>query len=108
MRERVENNGTSNAEATGTKVRVPDHVVFRPFPGETVALNLQTGKYHGLNPVGGRMVELLSQNGDLEETAKLLAQEYGQPYETVAADVRSLCEDLSSRGLIEVHADRVG
>ncbi len=104
----MENNGTKNAEKTATTVQVPDHVVFRPFPGETVALNLQTGKYHGLNPVAGRMVELLAQNGDLETTASLLAEEYDQPYETVAADVRSLCEDLSSRGLIEVHAERVG
>jgi hypothetical protein len=107
MKKHVENNGT-NAEKTGTKVQVPDHVVFRPFPGETVALNLQTGKYHGLNPVAGRMVELLALNGDLETTAGLLAEEYGQPYETVADDVRSLCEDLSRRGLIEVLAERVG
>lgn len=104
----MENNGTSDVQASGTKVRVPDHVVFRPFPGETVALNLQTGKYHGLNPVAGRMIELLAQNGEVEATANLLAVEYDQPYETVAADVRSLCEDLSSRGLIEVLAERVG
>ena len=103
----MENNGASNAEAIGTKVDVPDHVVFRPFPGETVALNLQTGKYHGLNPVAGRMVELLIDTGDLEATANLLAEEYDQPFETVAADLHNLCQDLSRRGLIELHADRV-
>lgn len=104
----MKSNGTGNAEETGTRVRVPDHVVFRPFPGETVALNLQTGKYHGLNPVAGRMVEVLIDTGDVEATANLLAEEYGQPVETVAADLHSLCEDLSRRGLIELHADRVG
>ena len=104
----MENNGTTNAGRDGTGVRVPDHVVFRPFPGETVALNLQTGKYHGLNPLAGRMVEALTETGELEAAATLLAEEYDQPYETVAADLRSLCEDLSRRGLIELHADRVG
>ena len=30
--------------------RIPQHVVFRGFATETVVLNLETGKYHGLNP----------------------------------------------------------
>lgn len=106
MRESVEKNGAGNAVSTGTGVRVPDHVVFRSFPGETVALNLQTGKYHGLNPVAGRMVEALVETGDLKASATLLAAEYDQPQDTIEADLRSLCEDLARRGLIELHADR--
>jgi hypothetical protein len=39
-------------------LRLPQHVVHRSFVAETVVLNLQTGKYHGLNPVGGRMLEV--------------------------------------------------
>jgi Coenzyme PQQ synthesis protein D (PqqD) len=108
MRESVENNANGNAESAGTPVRVPDHVVFRAFPGETVALNLQTGKYHGLNPVAGRMVEALIDSGDLQATAALLAKEYDQPPETVEADLRNLCEDLARRGLIELPAHRAG
>ena len=106
MRENVENNGVGSSAPIGAGVRVPDHVVFRSFPGETVALNLQTGKYHGLNPVAGRMVEALVASGDLKESAALLAAEYGQPQETVEADLRRLCEDLARRGLIELPADR--
>lgn len=102
----MEQNGTRDTAAIGAGVRVPDHVVFRSFPGETVALNLQTGKYHGLNPVAGRMVEALVESGDLEETAALLAEEYDQPQETVEGDLRRLCEDLSRRGLIELPIDR--
>lgn len=102
----MEQNGTRDATAIGAGVSVPDHVVFRSFPGETVALNLQTGKYHGLNPVAGRMVEALVENGDLGRTAALLAEEYDQPQETVEADLRRLCEDLSRRGLIELPVDR--
>ena len=106
MRKSVEQNGTRDAGPIETGVRVPDHVVFRSFPGETVALNLQTGKYHGLNPVAGRMVEALIESGDVEATAVLLADEYDQPQETVEADLHRLCEDLSRRGLIELPADR--
>jgi hypothetical protein len=106
MRESVGMNGAGNAVPIGTGVRVPDHVVFRSFPGETVALNLETGKYHGLNPVAGRMVETLVDSGDLRASAALLAAEYDQPQDSVEADLRSLCEDLAQRGLIELPADR--
>lgn len=102
----MEQNGSGNTDRIGMVVRVPDHVVFRSFPGETVALNLQTGKYHGLNPVAGRMIEALAGSGDLDATATQLAEEYGQPRETIEADLRSLCEDLSRRGLIELPGDR--
>ena len=40
-------------------VSIAPHVVYRSFATETVILNLQTGRYHGLNKTGGRMLELL-------------------------------------------------
>jgi hypothetical protein len=91
-------------EAAVEKVRVPDHVVYRSFPGETVALNLNTGRYHGLNPVAGRMIEALAATGAIERAATVLAAEYGQPQERIAADLRRLCDDLAERGLIEMSA----
>jgi hypothetical protein len=83
-------------------VRLPKHVVYRAFVYETVVLNLETGKYHGLNPVAGRMLELLDRNGSVEDTAERLAAEYGQPQEEVAADLLAFCSDLIDRGLIEL------
>jgi len=87
-------------------VRVPDHVVYRSFPGETVALNLNTGRYHGLNPVAGRMIEALSETGSIEKAAALLATEYDQSEERIGGDLRRLCADLAERGLIEMLAHR--
>ena len=43
------------------KVTVPQHVVYRSFPTETVVLNLNTGKYHGLNATAGRMLDELEE-----------------------------------------------
>lgn len=100
--------GTGDADAIGAEVRIPEHVVFRSFPGETVALNLQTGKYHGLNPVAGRMVEVLAASDDVDAAVIVLAEEYEQSREVIEADVRSLCEDLSRRGLVELADDRPG
>lgn len=81
---------------------VPQHVAWRAFPTETVLLNLNTGQYHGLNPSGGRMFEVLAECGDLTRTAELLAAEFDQPLETVAGDLRRFCIDLVARGLLEV------
>ena len=85
-------------------VRLPEHVVHRGFAAETVVLNLKTGKYHGLNPVAGRMLEVLEEVGSVQEAARQLALEYDQPLETIEQDICGLCADLAERGLIETDA----
>jgi len=85
--------------------RVPDHVAYRSFAHETVILNLQTGKYHGLNPTAGRMLELLERGLSLEATADTVAQEYRRSEEEVRRDLQTLCSELGARGLIELHGD---
>jgi hypothetical protein len=97
-----ENEKTLRGGGSSTHVRIPDHVVFRSFPEETVALNLNTGRYHGLNPVAGRMIEALKQCGAVDEAAARIAAEYDQPTATVRSDLLLLCDDLSERGLIEL------
>jgi Coenzyme PQQ synthesis protein D (PqqD) len=84
-----------------TKVKVPQNVVFRRFPAETVVLNLQTGKYHGLNPTAGRMLEALAESVSVSEAVEALAAEYDRPAAGVERDVQDLCRALLDRGLIE-------
>jgi hypothetical protein len=92
--------------ALPTTVRVPQHVVYREFLAETVVLNLNTGVYHGLNPTGGRMLELLEEIGDVRVVAARLASEYRRPRSEIAADLEAFCRDLLARGLIEVAPSR--
>lgn len=88
-------------EILDLKVKVPQNVVFRSFPTETVVLNLQTGKYHGLNPTAGRMLEALAASDSVREAAATVAGEYENPPETIEADISELCRRLLERGLIE-------
>jgi hypothetical protein len=81
---------------------VPQHVVHRAFPTETVLLNLETGKYHGLNPTAGRMYEVLEETGSLDETASRIAAEFELSVDSVRADLRDLCTGLMERGLLKV------
>jgi hypothetical protein len=85
-------------------VRVPEHVVYRKFAEETVALNLQTGRYHGLNPTAAAMVDALCDEPTVAAAAERLAPEWEVAPDVLLADLLELCEGLESRGLIETHA----
>ena len=87
-------------EILGSRVEIPDHVVYRSFVAETVILNLDTGRYHGVNPSGGFMLDLLDKLGSVEEAAEALAREYGLSPEEAADDLCRFCADLEQRGLI--------
>jgi hypothetical protein len=89
-------------------VKVPEHVVHRDFAHETVILNLDTGQYHGLNPVGGRMLTLMQTGATVGEAATRLAEEFKQPVESIETDLVAFCSDLADRGLIEIHNEQDG
>lgn len=84
------------------KVTVPQHVVYRRFPSETVVLNLETGRYHGLNVVGGEMLDALQLAPSVGAAAPGLAERYNQPRELIERDLCALCARLLERGLIEL------
>jgi hypothetical protein len=101
---------SSNATPSQTsllkaKIKVPQHVVYRTFPSETVVLNLQTGKYHGLNPTAGRMLETLERADSVLAAATVAAGEYEQPQATTERDMCKLCSSLLERDLIEIDED---
>jgi hypothetical protein len=86
------------------RVRVPQHVVYREFASETVVLNLETGRYHGLNRSAGRMLETLDGARDLGEAMDRLAGGWEMPREELESDLRALCDGLAERGLVEIDA----
>ena len=87
-------------EILGSRVVIPDHVVYRRFVIETVILNLNTGQYHGVTPSGGYMLELLDKLGSVEKAADAVAREYGLAPKDAADDLCEFCLDLEERGLI--------
>jgi hypothetical protein len=88
-----------------SRVTVPQHVVYRSLPSETVVLNLHTGRYHGLNPTAGSMLEALARAACLGDAAAVVAEEYAQPPALVERDMRELCDALLARGLIELDGE---
>jgi hypothetical protein len=83
------------------RFRVPDHVVHRQFPTQTVVLNLETGLYHGLNPTAGAMLCELHPGNTIAAAARVLSERYCIPRAEVERDLCELCRQLLDRGLIE-------
>ena len=92
----------SDQELLASRARLPQHVVHRSFVAETVVLNLRTGKYHGLNPTAGRMLEALEATDSVAAAVPGLAEEYGVEPAQIEADLIQLCRGLLERGLIEI------
>jgi hypothetical protein len=90
------------------RITVPQHVVYRGFPAETVVLNLHTGKYHGLNATAGRMLEALEQATCVRAAAAAVAEDYEQEQAVVERDMCELCRLLLDRGLIEIDGGQAG
>src|ERR1700722_2759731 len=90
----------SDQELLAARVRLPQHIVHRGFVAETVVLNLRTGKYHGLNPTAGRMLEALEAAPTVRAAVPELAGEYGLEQERIQSDLLTLTCGLLERGLI--------
>jgi len=85
-----------------SRVTIPQHVVYRDFPTETVVLNLDTEQYHGLNPTAGRMLAALDRPGTVVDAATTIAEQFSRPQHEVEIDICGLCAQLLERGLIEI------
>src|SRR4051794_34171228 len=98
----------SDKSLLAAAARTPEHVVYRAFVNETVLLNLETGRYFGVNPSGGTMLEQLVAGGAVREAAERLAAPYERPYDEIEGDVLEFCTDLESRGLLELRPSDAG
>ena len=95
-------NDVTTPDFLNSVVRVPETTVYRAFVAETVVLNLETGIYHGLNPTGGRMLELLDELGSVKATLDQLVKEFDAPRDRLGEDLAGFCRDLVSRKLIQL------
>ena len=70
--------------------------------GEAVILNLESGKYHGLNPVGSRVWELVQEPRAIAELRDQLLTEYEVTHERMTSDLLAVRDQMKAAGLIAV------
>jgi hypothetical protein len=84
------------------RIEIPEHVVSRAFVEQSVALNLKTGTYHGLNVTAARMLEALADVHIVGDAVPVLAQQLGQPVNVIERSLAELCRNLAERGLVDL------
>jgi len=71
---------------------------------EAAILQMDSGKYYSLNPVGARVWQLLASPKPVSELLATLLAEYEVPADRCRADLLALLQKLQTAGLIEVRA----
>jgi len=80
-------------------------VLVQELQGESVLLNVRSGRYFGLDEVGTRMWAALTTAESLRAACDTLAGEYDVEPERLERDLRSLVEKLAEHGLVEVSGE---
>lgn len=79
----------------------PD-VMFQTVENESVLLNLKTGIYLGLDPIGTRMWIALTEADSVQEAFDSLLEEFDVSAARLALDLAEFLEELNEHGLITV------
>jgi len=84
------------------RITIPPQVMARTVGDETVILDLATGTYFGLDPVGARIWELLGEGKTLAEVCDRMLEEYEVAREELERDTLKLAQDLVAQGLVSL------
>ena len=86
-----------------SRIAIADGVVFRDLQGELVLLNLQTGVYFGLDPVGTRIWQLLQDHRSVQTVLDRLLEEYDVAEAQCRDDLMHFIALGLEKGLFELH-----
>ena len=84
------------------KPTIPTQVMARQVGDETVILDLGSGTYFGLDPVGARIWQLIGEGKTLGEICDTMLDEYDVTREALERDVVELAAKLLEQKLISI------
>ena len=85
------------------RVHVGEDVMFRELDGEAVLLNLESGRYYGLDPVGSRIWQFVQETPLLRSVWQSMQDEFDAPADTLHKDLLAFIDELSGEGLVTLH-----
>ena len=83
-------------------VTIPPQVMARLVGDETVILDLASGTFYGLDPVGARIWQLMAEGKALASVCEILVDEFDESRETLELDVLHLTKELCAKGLVNI------
>ena len=84
------------------KVAIPPQVMARQVGDEQVILDLASGTYFGLHPVGARVWGLLAEGKTISEVCDTMVVEYDVTRSALEVDILTLVQTMVDRKLVSV------
>ena len=91
---------TEMTQMTDVRLISSDSVVCAELDGEAILLNIDSGLYFGLDPVGTAIWNALAGGATAEEIAAQLVEQFDAPFDQILADARAFLALLSEKGLV--------
>lgn len=88
-----------------SRIKVSEDQVSSYVAGEAVILNLKTGTYHSLNPVGARIWQLIQEPQMMRDILNTIVTEYDVDLSVCERDLQELLSQLESAQLIEIYPE---
>jgi hypothetical protein len=88
--------------AGGTALRYAPDVVFRVISGEALVVELKSGLYFGLDPVGTRAWELVGERGTFGGILEAMLSEFDVDEERLRGALEKLVAELVESRLIRI------
>ena len=85
-----------------SRVAVAPDVMFRIVGEESVLLHLKSETYLGLDPVGTRMWNVLTESPSIQKAYEVLQTEYDVEAEELRRDLQEFLHKLQENELIEI------
>lgn len=90
------------AQDLSRRIRISNDVLFREIDGEAVLLNIRTGVYFGMDPVGTRIWRILEKKKRLNEILDHMLQEFDVDRRTCEQDLLEFTARLEKHDLVSV------
>ena len=82
------------------QLEIPSQVMAREVGDELVILDLASGSYYGLDAIGARVWQLISEGKNLAQTIEVMLTEYEVERSQLESDLLALAERLTAQGLL--------
>jgi hypothetical protein len=86
------------------RAMVPLQVMARQVGDETIILDLASGTYYGLDPVGARIWQLIGEGRNLAQVCEGMLAEYEVTAVDIERDVLALVQTLVDKKLLTLTA----
>jgi hypothetical protein len=84
------------------KVIIPSQVLVNPMDDEIIVLDLASGTYFGLDPVGSHIWAFLSEGKTIAETCQGMLAKYDVSPNDIERDVVNLTNLLLTKNLVQI------